>query len=46
MTAAFVVIYIVSKLDNSEQAKKERALYPDQKTRSETGVGASSASSH
>ena len=46
MTAAFVVIWLVSKLDNSEQAKKERALYPDQQTRSETGVGAATASSH
>lgn len=46
MTAAFLVIYIVSKLDNSEQAKKERALYADQQTRSETGVGAATASAH
>ena len=46
MTAAFLVIYLVSKMDNSEQAKKERALYPDQQIRSETGVGASSASAH
>jgi cation/acetate symporter len=46
MTAAFVVIYLVSKLDNSEQARKERALYPDQKTRSETGVGAATGGGH
>ena len=46
MTAAFLVIYIVSKLDNSEQAKKERALYPAQEIRSETGVGAATASAH
>ncbi len=46
MTAAFLVIWIVSLLDNSEQAKKERALYPDQLIRSETGVGAAAASSH
>jgi cation/acetate symporter len=46
MTAAFVVIWIVSLLDNSEQAQKERALFPDQLIRSETGVGASGASGH
>jgi len=46
MTAAFVVIWIVSLLDNSEQAKKERALFEDQLIRSETGVGASGASGH
>ena len=46
MTAAFVVIYLVSKLDNSAQAKKERALFPAQLVRSETGVGSSSASGH
>ena len=44
--AAFFVIWLVSILDNSPQAKKERAEFPDQLTRSETGVGASSASSH
>ncbi|KAB2926144.1 MAG: cation acetate symporter [Dechloromonas sp.] len=46
MTAAFVVIWIVSLLDNSEQAKKERALFEDQLIRSETGVGAAGASGH
>ncbi len=46
MLAAFLTIYIVSKLDNSAQAQKERALFPDQLIRSETGVGASSASAH
>ena len=46
MTAAFVVIYLVSKLDNSAQAQKERALYPAQQIRSETGVGAAAASAH
>jgi cation/acetate symporter len=46
MTAAFAVIYIVSKLDNSAQAQKERALWEDQLIRSETGVGASGASGH
>ncbi|RLJ62078.1 cation acetate symporter [Sulfurisoma sediminicola] len=46
MTAAFFVIWLVSILDNSAQAQKERALFGDQLTRSETGVGASTASAH
>jgi cation/acetate symporter len=46
MTLAFFTIWLVSILDNSEQAKKERALFPDQLIRSETGLGASTASSH
>jgi len=46
MSAAFLVIYIVSKMDNSRQAQLERSLYPAQRVRSETGVGASSASGH
>ncbi len=46
MSAAFLTIWLVSKLDNSAQAKKERALFADQHTRSETGVGASTASAH
>ena len=46
MTAAFAVIWIVSLLDRSAQAAKERALFPAQLIRSETGVGSSSASGH
>ena len=46
MPAAFLVIWIVSLLDNSAQAKKERELFPDQLIRSETGVGAAAASGH
>jgi cation/acetate symporter len=46
MTAAFAVIWLVSKFDNSAQAQKERGLFADQLTRSETGVGAASASAH
>jgi cation/acetate symporter len=46
MSAAFFTIWLVSILDNSEQAKKERALYPSQQLRSETGLGASGASGH
>ena len=46
MSAAFFTIWLVSILDNSAQAKKERALYPAQQLRSETGLGASGASGH
>jgi cation/acetate symporter len=46
MSAAFFTIWLVSILDNSAQAKKERALYPSQQLRSETGLGASGASGH
>ncbi|MBL8420675.1 MAG: cation acetate symporter [Dechloromonas sp.] len=46
MTAAFFTIWLVSILDNSAQAKKERALFPAQQLRSETGLGASGASGH
>jgi cation/acetate symporter len=46
MSAAFITIWLVSILDNSAQAQKERALYPSQQLRSETGLGASGASGH
>jgi cation/acetate symporter len=46
MTAAFFTIWLVSILDRSAQASKERALYADQQIRSETGVGAAAASAH
>lgn len=46
MPLAFLVIWIVSTLDHSEQAIKERALYLSQKVRSETGIGADKASNH
>jgi len=46
MSAAFFTIWLVSILDNSAQAQKERALYPSQQLRSETGLGASGASGH
>jgi hypothetical protein len=35
------VIWLVSLMDKSAQAVKERAAYPAQLIRSETGVGAS-----
>jgi cation/acetate symporter len=46
MTAGFVGIWLFSILDNSAQAAKERELFEAQKVRSETGIGASTASSH
>ncbi|WP_298312580.1 cation acetate symporter [Propionivibrio sp.] len=46
MSAAFLTIYLVSKMDNSKQAQLERSLYPAQRVRSETGLGSSSASGH
>ena len=46
MTAAFLTIYLVSKMDNSKQAQLERSLYPAQKVRSETGLGAVTSSGH
>ncbi|WP_374433897.1 cation acetate symporter [Inhella sp.] len=46
MTAAFLVIWLVSLLDRSAQATKERAAFDAQQVRSETGLGASGASGH
>lgn len=46
VTAAFVTIWIVSKLDRSASAQAERAAYPAQLVRSETGIGAEGASAH
>jgi cation/acetate symporter len=46
MTAAFLVIYIVSKLDNSQQAASERDAFEAQQIRAETGFGAEGASGH
>ena len=46
MPLAFIAIWLVSVLDKSAQAKRERALFDDQKVRSETGIGAAKASSH
>jgi cation/acetate symporter len=43
---AFLSIWIISLLDNSEQAKKEREAFDDQKIRSETGLGAFKGASH
>jgi cation/acetate symporter len=46
MTIGFVGIWLFSILDKSEQAKKERAAFPAQQVRSETGYGAAAASDH
>lgn len=46
MTIGFVGIWLFSVLDNSAQAQKERKLFAAQQIRSETGIGASKASSH
>ena len=39
MTIAFAAIWLFSVLDNSARAKAERAAYPAQQVRAETGVG-------
>ena len=46
MTIAFVSIWLFSVLDHSEQAAIERAAFPAQQVRSETGLGAETASKH
>jgi len=46
MTIAFVSIWLISLLDRSPQAAKERAAFDAQQVRSETGLGASGASGH
>jgi cation/acetate symporter len=46
MSAAFLTIYVVSLLDRGAQAQKERAAFLAQQVRSETGIGAATASAH
>jgi cation/acetate symporter len=46
MTIGFVGIWLFSLLDRSAQAAAERAAFPAQQVRSETGLGASGASGH
>ena len=46
MTAGFVGVWLFSITDKSERARLDRAGYDAQKVRSETGIGASSASNH
>ena len=44
--AAFLVTIVVSKLDASQTAVAEKALFDDQYVRAQTGIGAASASNH
>ena len=46
MTIAFIGIWLFSVLDRSKDAQAERAAFPAQQVRSETGLGASKASDH
>jgi cation/acetate symporter len=46
MTIGFVGVWLFSILDNSQDAKNERAAFAAQQVRSETGYGASGASGH
>lgn len=46
MTLAFATIYIVSILDRSAQATKERGAFEAQQIRAETGYGAEGVSGH
>ena len=46
MPLAFLGIYVVSKMDNSRRAQRERALFEQQFIRSETGIGAVGAHAH
>ncbi len=46
MPLAFFAIWLVSKMDNGERARIDRAGFPAQQVRSETGIGASEASAH
>ena len=46
MTIAFLGIYVVSKLDRSARAERERKAFEDQFVRSETGIGIGAASAH
>ena len=46
MTIGFVGIWLFSVLDRSAQAARERAAFAAQRVRSETGLGAATASAH
>ena len=46
MTIGFVGIWLFSVLDRSARAAKDRAGFPAQQVRSETGIGAAGASGH
>lgn len=46
MSAAFLMIWLVSLADKSGRAAVDRAGYPAQRVRAETGIGAAGASDH
>ncbi|MGI4945465.1 MAG: cation acetate symporter [Janthinobacterium lividum] len=46
MPAAFIVCWLVSTLDRSASANRERAAFEAQFVRSETGIGAEGATAH
>ena len=46
MTIGFVGVWLFSITDSSARAAKDRAAFPAQQVRSETGLGASGASGH
>jgi cation/acetate symporter len=46
MPLAFLVAYVVSKLDTSAEAATERASFGDQYVRAQTGFGAAAAAKH
>jgi len=46
MAAGFIGIWLFSVTDKSRRAAQDRAGFPAQEMRSETGIGASSASAH
>ena len=46
MSIGFFGIWLFSVLDRSTQAQQERANFPAQQVRSETGLGAAGASGH
>ncbi|GAB3433440.1 cation acetate symporter [Giesbergeria sinuosa] len=46
MTIGFLGVWLFSVMDKSANAARERAAFPAQKVRSETGLGASGASGH
>ncbi|MCY1456078.1 Cation/acetate symporter ActP [compost metagenome] len=46
MPLAFVVLVLVSRLDRSAQARRDRDGFDDQMVRAETGLGIATAASH
>jgi len=46
MSAAFITIYIISKLDNSASAREEALAFEDQYVRSQTGLGSEGSVQH